>query len=231
MTAPRPLPVDIVQAEFVGAIARPEDEQTLAVTGAEVAFAGRSNVGKSSLINTLASRRGLVRVSATPGCTRQINFFQARARDDLNLVLVDLPGYGFAKRSKAERGEWAALIERYLEKRGQLRSLVLLVDSRRGLEEDDLELVKFVHAARRSRPIGLVLVATKIDKLQASKRAAVLRDLRKGLGGDLPAVGFSSVTREGYEECWRAIRKTSGFTRAAEVTDLGGVSANEEPAP
>jgi GTP-binding protein len=212
MTAARPLPIDLVQAEFVGAIARPEDEQSLAVTGAEVAFAGRSNVGKSSLINTLASRRGLVRVSATPGCTRQINFFQARARDDLNLVLVDLPGYGFAKRSKAERGDWAALIERYLEKRAQLRALVLLVDSRRGLEEDDLELVKFVHAARKSRPIGLVLVATKIDKLQASKRAAVLRNLRRGLDGELAAVGFSSVTREGYEECWRAIRKTAGFT-------------------
>ncbi len=224
MTRSVSLPCDIIDAEFVGAIARPADEATLQVTGAEIAFAGRSNVGKSSLINTLASRRGLVRVSATPGCTRQINFFTARARDNLNLVLVDLPGYGFAKRSKSERSEWAELIENYLKKRSSLRALVLLVDSRRGLEEDDLELLTFVAQTRKSTPIGVLVVATKVDKIQASKKASTLAALKKASG--VPVLGFSSETREGYEAVWRGIRHVAGFS--AEAAELAAKTVQGE---
>lgn len=216
-TAPKKHPYDIVTADFAGAIARPADEKTLPVLGAEVAFAGRSNVGKSSLINTLAGRRGLVRVSATPGCTRQINFFNAKARDELNLVLVDLPGYGFAKRSKAERAEWASLIENYLAKRGTLRALIVLVDARRGVEEDDMELIEFMNAARKT-PTGILCVATKLDKVPSSKRAQAVQEIRKSAG--VPAVGFSSETREGFEACWRGIRQAAGFTGGAEPTSL-----------
>ncbi len=216
-TAQKKHPFDIVTAEFAGAIARPEDEKTLPVLGAEVAFAGRSNVGKSSLINTLAARRGLVRVSSTPGCTRQINFFNARARDELNLVLVDLPGYGFARRSKTERAEWATLIENYLAKRSTLRALVVLVDARRGVEDDDKELIDFMNAARKS-PTGILCVATKLDKVPASKRAQAIQAVRKSAG--VPAVGFSSETREGFDACWRAIRHAAGFTIAADATNL-----------
>lgn len=214
-------PYDLVSAEFTGAIARPADEATLAVVGAEVAFAGRSNVGKSSLINTLAGRKGLVRVSSTPGCTRQINFFSARARDDLSLVLVDLPGYGFARRSKTERAEWAELIEGYLAKRAALRALVLLVDARRGVEEDDRELLDFMTATRKGK-VGVLCVGTKLDKVPASKKAQAVQTLRKTAG--VPAVGFSSETREGFDACWRAIRHAAGFTMSTDPTNLPGES-------
>jgi ribosome biogenesis GTP-binding protein YsxC/EngB len=142
-SVPVSTPFDAIEAEFVGAVGVGSDPTSLPIASVEVAFAGRSNVGKSSLINTLVQRKGLVRTSGTPGCTRQINFFSIRARDDFALVCVDLPGYGFAKRSKGEREQWADLIEGYLKRRPTLRALVLLVDARRGLEEDDSRAHRF----------------------------------------------------------------------------------------
>src|SRR5690606_23305020 len=115
-------------AEFEAAAQAPE--QLPPPLGVEVAFAGRSNVGKSSLMNALMERRKLVRTSSTPGCTRAINFCKARARDGAELRLVDLPGYGYAKRSKTERNQWARMIESYLAERDHLRAVVMLVDAR-----------------------------------------------------------------------------------------------------
>lgn len=220
-SAERTTPFDAIEATFVGAVASPNDYTTLPVASIEVAFAGRSNVGKSSLINTLVSRKNLVRTSNTPGCTRQINFFSVRARDGQSHVLVDLPGYGFAKRSKSERSEWAALIEGYLGKRSSLRAVVLLVDARRGIEEDDQELIQFIAATRGKRaktePLAVVVVATKFDKVQSSKRASVKAALAREAG--FPIIAFSSETRDGYQELWRAIRAAIATPPATAAAD------------
>jgi GTP-binding protein len=181
---------------------------------AEVAFAGRSNVGKSSLINTLVERKGLVRTSSSPGSTRQINLYEARARDGVVFQLVDLPGYGFTRRSKSEQAAWGALIEGYLSARVTLAAVLLLVDVRRGLEEDDVELIRFMDAARGAdrRPVQVILVATKTDKLQ---RSAIRRELDKlsaaasNGGASRRAIGFSSVTTEGKHDLWLAIRRAT----------------------
>jgi len=201
-------PFDVIEAEFLGALTIGSDPTSLPVQSAEVAFAGRSNVGKSSLINSLVQRKGLVRTSNTPGCTRQINFFDVKARDDARLVMVDLPGYGFAKRSKTERSHWADLIENYLQKRPTLRVLVVLADARRGLEEEERELLAFV-AARRISPLAVIVVATKFDKVPKSKAVSTLAQLRRDAG--VHAIGFSIVDKSGWEELWVAVRKGLGF--------------------
>lgn len=181
---------------------------------AEVAFGGRSNVGKSSLINTLVERNGLVRTSSNPGSTRQINFYEARARDSSVFQLVDLPGYGFTRRSKSEKAVWAALIEGYLRSRVTLAAVLLLVDLRRGLEEDDRELISFVEAARDAdrRPVEVILVATKIDKVPRSTVRRSLDQISASAppsagGAARRAIGFSAVTGEGKRDLWLAIRR------------------------
>ncbi|MCC6528552.1 MAG: ribosome biogenesis GTP-binding protein YsxC [Polyangiaceae bacterium] len=168
----------------------------------EIAFAGRSNVGKSSLMNQLMGRRGLVRTSGTPGCTRTVNFFSARARDGASYRLVDLPGYGHADRSKGERASWAKLIERYLSERAGLALVVLIVDARRGLEPDDAALFDFLGVRRE--PCGLVLVATKVDKLPKSQKLAALAAVRGPHGERV--LGVSGETGEGLGELWRLLR-------------------------
>ena len=132
----------------------------------EVAFVGRSNAGKSSLINALTGRKSLARVSQTPGATRQINFFNLGNR----LMLVDLPGYGFAKRSKSEAELWQEMIFAYLRRRARLRRVALLIDARRGVMESDREVMALLDQAAVS--YGLVL--TKADELKANERAQVL---------------------------------------------------------
>jgi GTP-binding protein len=177
-----------------------------APTHAEIAFAGRSNVGKSSLINTLLSRTSLVRVSSTPGSTRQLNLYEARAADGTTLHLVDLPGYGFTRRSKAERSQWASLIEGYLSTRATLAAVVLVVDVRRGLEDDDRELLEFIDAAQSPsrRPVQVLVTATKLDKEPRSARKMALRRLQDKASRKV--FGFSSITGEGRDELWRALR-------------------------
>jgi GTP-binding protein len=207
-------PLQIVASDFVagaGSLASLPPP-----VSAEIAFAGRSNVGKSSLINTLVERRGLVRTSSTPGSTRQINLYEARARDGAVFQLVDLPGYGFTRRSKAEQAIWATLIEAYLRERVTLAAVLLLVDLRRGLEEDDLELIRFVEAARGAdrRPVEILLVATKIDKVPRSSIRRGLAALsaaapRTAGGAARRAIGFSSITAEGRRELWLAIRRAT----------------------
>ena len=204
-------PWRIVDARFVAAAA--PGSELPAPTTAEVAFAGRSNVGKSSLINTLVERKSLVRTSSTPGSTRQLNLFEARARDGATFHLVDLPGYGYTRRSRAETASWRELVEAYLRGRPTLAAVVLLVDVRRGVEDDDRELCSFVaDLTGTPRPGGrskvdLLLVATKLDKLPRSGQRPALDRVKRAAGIDARVLGFSAVTGEGRPELWSAIRR------------------------
>lgn len=135
----------------------------------EVSFAGRSNVGKSSLINSLTGRTTLARVSHTPGRTQQLNFFSLGNR----LVLVDMPGYGYAKASKASIAQWNALIQLYLKGRPTLSRVYVLVDSRHGLKENDLEMMRMLDVAA----VSYRLVLTKVDKVSPTH----LRELKKNI--------------------------------------------------
>jgi GTP-binding protein len=197
----------VVRAEFDGG--GPSAESLPGPTVAEVAFAGRSNVGKSSLMNALMQRKSLVRTSSTPGCTRQINVFSAVMHDGLALRLVDLPGYGYAKLSRSETGTWGKMIEGYLRARAALRAVVLLVDARRGLEADDAQLLEFLRTARKGAPIPAVVVATKIDKLSRAQQKPALDALRKASGAPSTTalIPFSAVTGEGRAQVWEWLRR------------------------
>jgi len=199
----------VASAEFAAAAAAEGELPPPAL--AEVVFAGRSNVGKSSLINALVQRKNLVRVSSTPGCTRRICFYDVRFTDGARIELVDLPGYGYARRSKTERNAWADLIESYLLGRPTLRAVVTIVDVRRGLEPDDLDLLELCASpAKTNRPkLVELVVATKLDKLPVSKQKLELQKVRKASGKRV--IGFSAVTGEGRDELWRAIRRAAGL--------------------
>ena len=167
---------------------------------AEIAFAGKSNVGKSSLINALLQRRKLVRTSNTPGATRGLNLFRVEL-GEATLDLVDLPGYGFAKRSKAERRSWGPMIETFLRERQGLRCVVVILDLRRGLTDDDAQLLAFLDDVGRDA----VLVATKLDKLPRNKRKPALAALSRQAGRT--ALPFSAVSGEGRETLLRTLLK------------------------
>lgn len=198
-------PRRIVEATFRAGATAPD--QVPPPTGVEIAFAGRSNVGKSSLLNALCQRKNLVRTSSTPGCTRQISFFEARTKDGAVATLVDLPGYGYAKRSKQERLAWAGLIEDYLLGRPTLKVVVALVDARRGLEPDDEQLFELLNDQPRVRrpPLNIVGVATKLDKVPNSQRESVVAALRHKLGGS--AFGVSTELPDTILRLWVALRK------------------------
>ena len=162
----------------------------------EIAFVGRSNVGKSSLVNALTARKTLARVSNTPGRTREINFFRLGGR----LMLADLPGYGYARVSKADSERWTKLIFAYLRGRPNLRRAVLLIDSRRGLLESDVEVMDLLDRAA----VSYQLVLTKLDKLRPGETAAVQAkvleaSLRHGAAHP-ELVATSAVTGEGIAE-------------------------------
>jgi GTP-binding protein len=199
--------VKITAVRFVGAAASPGGGPP--PSGPEVAFAGRSNVGKSSLLNAFLGRRGIARTSSTPGRTRQINFFLVNERD----VLVDLPGYGFAVGSQSERVGWGPLIEHYLRVRPTLRGVVVIVDIRRGPEAEEEELLAYLEH------VGLqaVMVATKLDKLgRGAARNALARLAAAGPAGR-PLIGFSARTGQGRDELWRVVRAwLAGPPRACE---------------
>jgi GTP-binding protein len=204
--------VRVVRAEFeAGAV----DARGLPPEACEeVAFVGRSNVGKSSLMNMLLERKSLVRTSSTPGCTRQINFFAIEFMGGRVLRLVDLPGYGYAKLSKAERASWGARLEGYVRTRAALSAVVLLVDARRGFEEDDAQMAEFILADRPGGPAPeLVVVATKIDKLPKARWRPALEAIRRAAGRGV--IGFSAVTGEGRGALWACLlgpRGGSGST-------------------
>lgn len=179
-------------------------------TLAEIAFAGRSNVGKSSLLNAMMERKSLVRTSGTPGCTRQINAFHVKTRgaQPLEVYFVDLPGYGYAKRAKSEKVQWGPMLEGYLHTRVTLRAVVLLVDVRRGVEDDDRQLIGFIRSPRdiqSIKPVEVIVVATKLDKVSRAAQKPLLETMRKE-SGVADAVGFSAVTGDGKDALWKRIR-------------------------
>ncbi|MGQ0812442.1 MAG: ribosome biogenesis GTP-binding protein YihA/YsxC [Nitrospiraceae bacterium] len=193
----------ILNAEFIRSCASPEQFPKDDLP--ELACVGRSNVGKSSLINSLLQRKGLAKVSRTPGKTRLINFFLITTNDPLceRCYVVDLPGYGYAKVGKTIRRQWGPMIERYLKGRPQLRGVILLVESR-GLERHDLTTLAWL------RFIGHdpVVVSTKADKLNRNDRRlseAALRDTL-GLSPEYPFVQYSSLTHEGRDALLEVIR-------------------------
>jgi GTP-binding protein len=196
----------------------------------EVAFAGRSNVGKSSLLNALVSRKKLARSSSTPGTTRQIACFEVRSADGSVLWFVDLPGYGYAQRSQAERAAWGPLVEDYLTHRPTLRCLVLLVDVRRGLESEEYQLLDFLArtANKAHPPVVSLLVATKLDKLPPSRQKSALAALETAAGQRL--LGFSTKHPDQAVDLWRAIRHALGMDLGAPSPEPAvEVSARVEP--
>lgn len=170
----------------------------------ELAFAGRSNVGKSSLINKLLNRKNLARVSQKPGKTATINFYDI----DGTLNFVDLPGYGFARVSKEEKKKWGNIIETYLNSRESLSQVILLVDSRHTPTEDDRTMMGFIRAVCDRA----VVIATKCDKLKKSELEPRMYDIIKTLRleGDDIIIPFSTVNNMGVEEFWSYVSEVIG---------------------
>lgn len=171
----------------------------------EVAFLGRSNAGKSSLLNALAGRRELARVSGTPGKTRALHWFRIERLDPADrahaLLFVDLPGYGFARVAKTERAAWRRLVEGYLDGRAPLRAAVLVQDVRRDASDDELDLVAWL--AERGVPV--LVAATKADKLKHGARQARLRALHAAYGRSARLVLTSASTRLGIDALWEVL--------------------------
>lgn len=172
-------------------------------TRPEVAFAGKSNVGKSSLINGLLNRRSLARTSSQPGKTQTINFYSVNRE----LYLVDLPGYGYAKVAQEIREKWGRMIENYLHGSKQLKAVFLLIDIRHAPSANDQEMYRWIV----SQGYEPVIIATKLDKIKRSQVQKQLKILREGLAlpSGTPILPFSSVTRQGREEIWEAIERFS----------------------
>jgi len=175
----------------------------------EVAFGGRSNVGKSSLINSLLGRKGLARTSSTPGRTQSLNFIDvdlAAGATALPLRICDLPGYGYAKASKKARKAWGNMIETYLSERPSLALVVSLVDARHPPTVLDQQMVAWLHELGRP----FIIVATKLDKLPKAKRAGVLVQVAQGLGLEPGQVlGFSSVSGDGRDQLLRRLAEVA----------------------
>ena len=187
----------VTLAEFVTSAARPSQVPPPSLP--EVAFAGRSNVGKSSLINTLVMRKRLVKTSSTPGKTRMLNFFVVNGR----YGFVDLPGYGYARATKGERTRWGSLVEGYLKKRPTLRAVVLIMDLRHEPFPTDHQMVEWL--AHQKLPA--ILVATKADKLGRSRRMEQRKRMAEALEIEPDRIVlFSAKSRLGRPELWRAIR-------------------------
>ena len=168
----------------------------------EIAFAGKSNVGKSSLINVIVNRKKMARTSSTPGRTQALNFFNV---GNGRLYLVDLPGYGFARVPLKVKASWGKMVELYLESRQNLNAVVVIMDIRRDISPDDMALIDWLFDYN----IRLIPVFTKSDKLKKQKRAARLRKLKKDLSSISPEkpILFSAHTREGREEVWARIEE------------------------
>jgi GTP-binding protein len=162
----------------------------------EVAFAGRSNVGKSSLLNTLVNRKNLARTSSTPGRTQALNFFRVNDR----FTFVDLPGYGYARVSLEVKRAWRRMVGTYLRNRPNLKAVVVIVDIRRGLQEEEREMIEGLDREGKN----VILVLTKIDKLSRRERSLRVGQLEKELAGIVAQkpILFSAKTGEGRKEIW-----------------------------
>ena len=189
----------IVSTEFVIGVARrdqlPDDGLP------EIALAGRSNVGKSSLINRMVNRKNLARTSSQPGKTQQLNFYRVNGE----MYFVDFPGYGYAKVSRTQREKWGRLIESYIRERKQLKLQLLIVDLRHPPTGDD----RLMYDWLRHYGIPTCVVATKADKVPRTRRQRHLRAVREtlGLDDDVPLVMFSAETGEGRDELWNIVRQ------------------------
>ena len=216
-------PLVIRDLKFLGPMAtangwRPE------TTLPEVAFAGRSNVGKSSLLNRLIRRKAFARVSRTPGRTREINFFEVNGR----FVLADLPGYGYARISKDRRAEWRPLIEGYLRRSPMLRGVVQLIDVRRDPTDDDLHMLDFLSE------IGTptIIAITKIDKLPTAARTARIAAITEALRLDEDQViAFSATTGAGRDELASAIVSLTEPPPDAATAGTGVLDADPQADP
>jgi len=191
----------VISAEFIKSATRPSEYPPADFP--EIAFAGRSNVGKSSLINTLVNRKRLVKTSSTPGRTQLLNFFIINDR----LMFVDLPGYGYAKVPASVRNTWGAMIDTYILGRSTLKSVVLILDIRRDPSEKDFSLMAWL----RHHRIPFITVLTKADKLSVTKQKNRVRAIEQALpdiaGG---MICFSAKTRQGMDKLWQAIADAAG---------------------
>ena len=170
-------------------------------TRPEIAFAGKSNVGKSSLINALMNRKSFARISATPGKTQTINFYNINDE----IYLVDLPGYGYAKVSQKEKENWGKMIEKYLHTSKQLQAVFLLIDIRHEPTANDKMMYDWI-VSQGCHPI---IIATKMDKLKRSQVSKHIKMVRQGLGllPETRLIPFSSVTKQGREEIWNLVER------------------------
>ena len=176
----------------------------------EIAFAGKSNVGKSSLINGLMNRKSFARTSATPGKTQTINFYNINQE----LYLVDLPGYGYAKVSEQEKKKWGQMIERYLHQSKQLRAVFLLIDIRHAPSANDKMMYDWI----LSQGYHPIIIATKLDKLKRSQVQKQIKVVRQGLGlsKDSILIPFSAVTKQGRDEIWDLAEEICGLKESEE---------------
>ncbi|MDY7001859.1 MAG: ribosome biogenesis GTP-binding protein YihA/YsxC [Thermodesulfobacteriota bacterium] len=177
-------------------------DQLEEIRAPQTALAGRSNVGKSSLINCLAGQKKLARISSTPGKTRSLNFYRVQPDD---FYLVDLPGYGYARYSKAERIKWGKLIETYIHPNPWLRAVAVLLDCRLDPQKSDLELISYLN----SLDIEIIAVLTKADKCKQNEQAARARQWRNILSRGGSPLLFSSKTGKGRDALWELLRKVA----------------------
>ncbi|MEI7590008.1 MAG: ribosome biogenesis GTP-binding protein YihA/YsxC [Deltaproteobacteria bacterium] len=187
----------ILSAEFIKSAVSPSDYPSHEML--EIAFVGRSNVGKSSLINALTNRRALARTSNTPGRTQLLNFFVINNQ----FVFVDLPGYGFAKVSIKLKNEWGEMIQTYLETRTNLKAVVIILDVRRDPVVADIEFIKWL----RLNGLAVIVVTTKIDKLSTNQKKIRIAIIKKMLGDTIhdDIIAFSAHTLDGREVLWRRL--------------------------
>ncbi len=184
-----------VELETVCGITSTLPENTLP----EIAFAGKSNVGKSSLINALMNRKSLARISATPGKTQTINFYNINQE----LYLVDLPGYGYAKVSEQEKARWGKMIERYLHQSKQLKAVFLLIDIRHDPSANDKQMYQWI-VDQGYEP---VIIATKLDKIKRSQLQKQIKAIKTGLNllPGTTVIPFSATTKQGRDTIWEYV--------------------------
>ena len=207
----------VTKAEYIKSAVKPG--QYPVHKSPEIAFAGRSNVGKSSLINILAGRKGLVKVSKTPGKTQLLNFFTINDE----IVFVDMPGYGFAQVPDGVKKTWGAMVETYLKTGERLKGAIVLLDARRVPNDDDLNLLDWLN----HYSIPVVIVFTKIDKIPRTRRHGFIKEALARLGDhagkDVKVVQFSSLNGDGKKELWSAITGLAGIAPGHQTISKEGL--------